>query len=39
MFINFKGRLKVFKVGRHYRVSRLDLYEFTEEMKDDSIVL
>lgn len=34
-----KGDIKTFKVGRHYRIARVDLYNFIERQKDMSIVI
>lgn len=34
-----EGSLKTFKVGRHYRVSKVSLFRFIEESEDESIIL
>ncbi len=34
-----EGEIKTFKIGRHYRIARADLYAYIERQKDMSIVL
>lgn len=34
-----EGTIKAFKIGRHYRIARIDLYEYIERQKDLSIIL
>ena len=34
-----KGKLKCYKIGRHHRIAREDLYDFIQKQKDDSIIL
>ena len=34
-----EGNIKTFKIGRHYRISRIDLYNYIEKQKDLSIIL
>lgn len=34
-----EGHIKVFKVGRHYRVTRVDLFRYIEGQKDKCIIL
>lgn len=34
-----EGKLKVFKVGRHYRITRQDLYDYIETQKDNCIII
>lgn len=34
-----EGLLQVFKVGRHYRITRADLYHFIEQSKDDCLII
>ena len=34
-----EGKLKVFKVGRHYRIARADLYYFIENSKDKCLII
>ena len=34
-----EGLLPCFKVGRHYRIAKIDLIRFIDEAKDECIVL
>ncbi|WP_196599111.1 helix-turn-helix domain-containing protein [Pectinatus frisingensis] len=34
-----EGKLKVFKVGRHFRIARADLYYFIEDSKDKCLII
>lgn len=34
-----EGKIKVFKVGRHYRISRVDLCRYIESQKDATILI
>lgn len=34
-----EGKIKVFKVGRHYRILRVDLCQFIEAQKDAAIII
>lgn len=34
-----RGDIKTFRVGRHYRIARVDLYNYIEQQKDASIIL
>lgn len=34
-----EGKIPCFKVGRHYRIAKVDLIKFIDEAKDSCIVL
>lgn len=34
-----EGHIKTFKIGRHYRILRQDLYDYIQEQKDMSIII
>ena len=34
-----KGKISAFKVGRHYRISRAEIYSYITEQQDKAIIL